>query len=100
MMNATNVDKVAVAARPLLEFTSMATSTVLRRPMSSVGRRSGVATAWQLVCQGDFEARHDVRDHVTDLVAATMWKRLAQRVPLRDGHDEHSDQVRHRRGSG
>ncbi|KAK1933786.1 Sulfite reductase [NADPH] flavoprotein component [Phytophthora citrophthora] len=89
-LNATDVDEEAAAAKPLLEFTSVATSKVpfassaesaiasktngKRRSFAEVSRET--KTAWQLMFPSAFDARHGVRDHVTDLVTVTKWERL------------------------
>ncbi|KAG7379058.1 hypothetical protein PHYPSEUDO_009101 [Phytophthora pseudosyringae] len=90
-LTATDVDEEAAAAKPLAAFSSVATSKVpfassaesattlskangKRRSYAEVSRET--KTAWQLMFPSAFEARHGVRDHVTDLVTVTKWERL------------------------
>jgi sulfite reductase (NADPH) flavoprotein alpha-component len=85
-LTATDVEE---PASPLTAFTSVATSKVpfasnaesatktnngKRRSFAEVSRET--KTAWQLMFPSAFEARHGVRDHVTDLVTVTKWQRL------------------------
>ncbi|KAG7399959.1 hypothetical protein PHYBOEH_007479 [Phytophthora boehmeriae] len=86
-LTATDVD-TEVAAQPLTAFSRVATSKVpfansansvasgsaKRRSLADVSRET--KTAWQLMFPSAFEARHDVRAHVTDIVTVTKWERL------------------------
>ncbi|KAF4038513.1 Oxidoreductase NAD-binding domain [Phytophthora infestans] len=87
---ATDVDEEAAAAKPLTEFTNVATSKVpfassaesatssktngKRRSFGEVSRET--KAAWQLMFPNAWEAHHGMRDHVTDLVTVTKWERL------------------------
>ncbi|KAE9290637.1 Sulfite reductase [NADPH] flavoprotein component [Phytophthora fragariae] len=89
-LSATDVDEKA-ATQPLTAFSSVATSKVpfassaesVSAASKAAGKRRSYAevsretkTAWQLMFPSAFEARHGVRDHVTDLVTVTKWERL------------------------
>ncbi|KAH7466012.1 hypothetical protein KRP22_014995 [Phytophthora ramorum] len=88
-LSATDVDE-KVAAEPLTAFSSVATSKVpfANSPESTTASKTGgkrrsyaevsreTKTAWQIMFPGSYEARHGVRDHVTDLVTVTKWERL------------------------
>ncbi|KAG6610808.1 Sulfite reductase [Phytophthora cinnamomi] len=89
-LSATDVDE-KVAAQPLTALSSVAASKVpfassaesVSAASKAAGKRRSYAevsretkTAWQIMFPSAFEARHGVRDHVTDLVTVTKWERL------------------------
>ncbi|KAF4318225.1 hypothetical protein G195_008532 [Phytophthora kernoviae 00238/432] len=90
-LTATDVD-TEVAVQPLTAFSNVATSkvpfansanSVASSSSKTAGKRRSLAgvsretkTAWQLMFPSAFEARHDVRAHVTDIVTVTKWERL------------------------